>query len=180
MNIGFDLDGVLYKWHEALYTYLICFKNVKVPYEEFWSDTNLKNGYLTYGEDCWYNWTRLPTLVSCESPKPTHVKFLNNLAKKHEIYYITHRPEEVHLSTLLWIKKSGFPYPENVLFPQMGSDKTFEIRQYEIGVYVDDRDKIVRKMQGLTNAYLVMQPWNESGRDGLNCISDVTELEGVI
>lgn len=179
MNIGFDLDGVLYRWHESLYNYLVCFKNLKVPYHVFWSDTNKVDGYLTYGEEYWYNWTRLPNLVTNQGAKSSHVKFLNSLAKNHTIYYITHRPPEVHFSTKLWVEKSKFPHPENVLFPEMGSDKSFEIRQYEIKLYVDDRDKIVRKLSTLTDTYLVMQPWNESGRDGLKCISDVTDLETV-
>ena len=178
MNIGFDLDGVLYRWHESLYTYLVCFEGLKLPYEVFWSDTNTKDGYLTKQES-FYNWTRMPNLVSNQMAKPSHVHFLHKLAKNHTIYYITHRPEEVRLSTKRWLEKSDFPFTENLLFPDLSSDKSFEIRKYEIRLYVDDRDKIIRKISTITDAYLVKQPWNQNGREGLKCISDITDLETV-
>jgi len=120
----------------------------------------------------------MPDLVSNMMPKRNHVDFLNRIAKKHTIYYLTHRPEEVRFSTKTWLEKSKFPFVENLVFPE-SQNKDYEIRKYEIDLYVDDRDRIVRALDKLTNVYLVKQPWNTTGREGLKCISDVLELESL-
>jgi hypothetical protein len=176
MNIGFDLDGVLYRWHEALYRELTLFHGLKEDYHTFW-----KYDYRTmYDDKCWYNFTRLEHLVSCQFPNKEHVKFLNELAKNHTIFYLTHRPEEVRFSTKLWLEKSKFPHVENLIFPQLGGDKSFEIRQLELDIYCDDRDAIVKSASKLCDAYLVEQPWNEEKRDGLKCIPNIMSLQTLL
>jgi hypothetical protein len=175
-NIGFDLDGVLYRWHQSLYTYLVVYEKLPLSYEAFWSDANLVDGYLTR-QKSFHNWTRMPDLVSNMAPKRKHVEFLNKLSEKYGIYYLTHRPEEVHFSTRLWLEKWKFPQVENLIFPEMGSDKTYEIRKFEIGLYADDREGIAKATNKITNTYLVKQPWNTTGREGLKCITDILELE---
>jgi uncharacterized HAD superfamily protein len=173
VNIGFDLDGVLYRWHEALYRELTLFYGLNEDYHTFWKEDYHK----IYDSKCWYNFVRWEHLVSCQFPNPEHVKFLNELAINHNIFYLTHRPDEVHFSTVQWLTKNHFPQIENLIFPPLESDKSFEIRQLEIDVYCDDRENIVRTASKLCDAYLVEQPWNEDKREGLKCIPNILSLK---
>ena len=176
MNIGFDLDGVLYRWHEALYRELALFHNLKEDYYTFWRGRY----HVIYDDNCWHNFVRWEHLVSCQFPNPKHVEFLNDLSKNNNIFYITHRPEEVRFSTKLWLEKSKFPQIENLIFPELASDKSFEIRQLELDIYCDDREGIIKSASKLCDAYLVEQPWNENGREGLKCIPNILSLRGVV
>jgi len=164
MNIAFDLDGVIYPWHEAVHTYLRTQYGESVPaFEELWKDP-----YKYFSEEKWKFIATIPLLYSTRFPRPDIVLFLQELDRKgHTLYYITNRNLDLELTTLMYLNSYNFPQTNNLIHT---SDKVQYIRILELDVIVDDRPELLEKFSSICTTYGVSQPYNKSKREYLESI----------
>lgn len=168
MNIAFDLDGVLYPWHEALYNYLNLTKRSWTP--TCWEFYREIDKYVSEDEVEYIR--TIPTLYSCFLPSNEMLNMLKILNEAgHTIYYITSRPNDsVKTTTQIYIDKYKFPQSQNLIFSM---DKTHEIRILEIDVIVEDRPENLEKFSSLCRTIGISQPWNDRKRDYLESLGVV-------
>ena len=151
-NIGFDIDGVLYPWHTAVDTYLKAYCNIDAGID-LW-----KNPLKYISPQFADNLCRMEDLCTKFIPDKDMLDVLWKLSEKHNIYYITSRPDDVKTATEMYFQKYGFPQNYNLTFTK---DKSFWVKYYEIDLFVEDRDKFALELKDITNVVLVRQPWNE-------------------
>jgi uncharacterized HAD superfamily protein len=167
LSIGLDLDGVLVNWHRAVYTYTVAFNNEKRTYEQFWRE------YRTMPKSFW-EITEWPDLY--EKCMPTQdvldtLKYLDS--EGHTLYYITHRTETCRRVTEKYVNK-WFPQSMNLVLTK---DKGKYVRLYKIDIFVEDRECNANELKNLCKVLFMKQPWNEGYRDGLTCISKLSDIK---
>ena len=172
MNLGFDLDGVLYPFHKVLYDYLVMFHGLEDDYVTFWSDYE-----SYYSEDLYSNLVKIETMYSkCLADKDI-IDMLNRLNKENQIFYITCRPKEINFVTRNWLEVYKFPDTCNLIFT---SNKLTAVCANHIEYYVEDRLQYAKELNNFTNLILVRLPHNMP--DGLTFrnIGYVTEFENLL
>jgi len=162
MNVGTDLDGVLYPWHLAVYRYLCEIGKISdVSNNDFWS-----NYKLYVSEDYMEYIATLPFLYNRIIISPDIVKKLRILESLGtSIYYVTGRPLSVSFSTENFLKRYDFPQRQNLIFSK---DKSSICKQMEIDFFVEDQ---AEKMQSLLNnckVYGIRQPYNIKDEERLS------------
>jgi len=177
MIIGIDLDGVLYNWHQAVYTELSIYWNLDVEFTEFWSGM-----YKTYkNEMFWDNLVKLKHLYSNQPPDQRNVDLVNLLSGKHTIYYVTNRPKEVYDVTLNWLKRYEFPSVKNLVFTD---DKLVACNSLGITKFVEDRTaNIDRLLSGDIEVYIIRQPYNQDDLykfPTCRVVNNFYDLKGII
>jgi len=171
--IGFDLDGVLYPFHEAFYRELVAHCGLKESYWDFWTKSYLgwdKDGRFT-------NLTRLPHLFTSGVIMPSNLRTLWKLSKMYDIIYITRRMPEINYWTGYWLKKNDVPFYENYL---QTNDKLATVGEQKCAYYVEDRGVEATALSKITDVFLLKQPWNLNDRNGYTCIDNLQELEGIL
>lgn len=170
MNLGFDLDGVLYPWHSSVYRYFVEFKNYKDSYSEFW--TNYWH-IPSVQEDVVYL-TTVPLFCEDANPIEGGLQLLNYLdSLGHTLHYITNRPEEVVYATQHYLQKQKFPQYENLY---IGKDKPIYARSVNLNLFVDDREKNIIDMTPVCLSLLMAQPWNKDYQDKYPTIYNISEV----
>jgi uncharacterized HAD superfamily protein len=168
--IAFDIDGVLYPWQKAVYSYLTE-QNRKIPnYSEFWknADTILTKQELDFLLD-------LPMLYDKMFPEKGLVEYLQKLSDAgHTIYYITARHPVVEMTTELYLSRYKFPQTRNLI---ISSEKDKYARLLEIDVFVEDQYKYAEKLKDVCKVVLRKQPWNEQYQEEFACIDTIPELD---
>lgn len=150
MNIGFDLDGVIYDWHLAVFSFLKY--ELELPVESIDKIFEVINSEIFLD-----NIVSLPFLYNRFSPRKDEVEFLNRLSKNHTIFYITYRPKNVFLSTYKWLKTYKYPDVDNLIFSE---NKSIDIRINDISLFVEDRPFIVEQIKNVTNCILMNRFYN--------------------
>jgi 5'(3')-deoxyribonucleotidase len=171
--IGFDLDGVLYSFHDVFYRELVAHDNLKMGYTEFWKAAE----GLWNGDSKYHNLTRLPHLFTSAVINSDNLRTLWKLSKMYDIIYITKRQPEIHFWTGQWLKKSGVPFYENYL---LTDNKLVTVEKAKCGYYVEDRAIEAQPLSEITTVFMVRQPWNLNDRNGYTCIDNLQELEGIL
>lgn len=151
--IGFDLDGVLYNWHDAVYTYFKIYESYRGSYNEFWktyfhSLPKTKQDFITNIIDLYYK----------ISPQDGVLELLNSLSKKHDIFYITSRPIESERITEKYLKDFSFPFRQNLVFSK---EKDIAVRLHNVDIFFDDSISVVKSIDKSCASVLIKQPWNE-------------------
>lgn len=83
MNIACDLDGCLYFWHRAVYTYCVTYRNETRSYFDFWRQ------YKSFPKEFWAITEQTDLYDKCIPTKDV-LDTLNSLdSQGHTIYYIT-------------------------------------------------------------------------------------------
>jgi uncharacterized HAD superfamily protein len=174
LKLGFDLDGVLYDFHRALYTELQIYENIQQTYQDFWTA-----GYKTYRNNKWWdNIIQLKHIYGTQPAKKEVVELVNNLSKKYDIYYISNRPATVFDATKNWLTRFRFPKVENLI---QTTDKRSVVQSLGISIFVEDRLENVDKLKDICKVYVVRQPYNEAYLDGYeNIINSVMDLKGLL
>lgn len=174
MNIGFDIDGVLYPWHGSIYRYFTEFKNYADSYTEFWTHywhIPSVQEYISY-------LTTVP--IFCEDSNPVNgaLELLNSLdSEGHTIHYITNRPDEVILATHHYLQSHKFPQNENLY---IGKDKPTYARGVNLNLFIDDREKNIIEMTPVCLSILVAQPWNVDYQDKYPTIHNIREVRSFV
>jgi uncharacterized HAD superfamily protein len=170
--LGLDLDGNLYDWHDAAFTFYQYELGYEKSYGEFWEEVNLwskeKQDYLV----------SLPFLYDCKVPPQSVIDFLN-YANEHadDIYYITNRPEELERVTLRYFRRYDFPYPNNLF---MTGDKATTCRYLGVTHFLDDHVKHVKAVDGIADAYLMAKPWNREFQEDYKTVHSLKEFQDAI
>lgn len=155
MKIAFDLDGVLYPWHEAVYSFLKEMNKIKntETFYEFWY--NYKK-YLDESEIKYL--ASLEHLYNRMVPNKTVINAVQKLSDKgHTIYYITKRPESCRFVTEKFIQKF-FPQSNNVVI--VSDNKAKEALLLEIDIFIEDQINSAEELYGICDVYIISRPWN--------------------
>jgi len=173
MNIGLDLDGVIYRWHESLYRYFCEQKGYEGTIYDFW---------LHYVQErpseFWDYYVSLPLLYWDTSPRPDVLEFLPKIAKLGTIYYLTHRPEEVKTVTGKFFDFYDLPFKENVIFTK---DKQTYARFLGLDVFVDDLAKNIDDVSKVVkNTYLFRTVHNIPVQDSYKNVGTFKELYKIL
>lgn len=170
VRIGFDVDGVLYGWHERVYEYMKSAYGFRGTMGKLFVDLNNPK---IYGEGFIKQIVEKKEFYS-GAPYKLAVSFLEELARDYELHYITARPLPTTTLTKAWFKEWKFPYQENVVV--VTGDKSAEVLERRLTYYVEDRDKYALELKDLTKIILVRKPWNEHIQDQFDCVDSVLEL----
>jgi len=168
--LALDIDGPLYPYHEALYTFCQYELNYGGEFEEFWLDY-IHNSCTERQEYL----IGLPIPYETHLPSKKTLEFLN-YAKENadDIYYITHRPIELERITKRYFRRYDFPYPENIIFT---GDKVTACRYVGATHFLDDFGHQVEKVSAVTDAYLFAKPWNREYQDSLKTVYSLKEFQ---
>ena len=155
-----DLDGVVYRWHSAVYEYFKLYKDYQGTYNRLWS---IDHKYIKDSE--WEFLTNIDFLYSCECPTPDCLSFLDNVKYRFDIYYVTNRPDYVKLTTEQYLRRYKFPFRYNLIFTQ---DKVNTARRLQADYFLEDRIDNAEALRKVTNVVLMAQPYNKEHWDTFN------------
>ena len=169
-NIGLDLDGVLYDWHGVIYDHIKWKEDIPEDYKEFWRKAKKEDYY----RDLLENLVEIPIFYTRKDILPSVLKVVNEIAKKHRIYYITTRPESARRATISWLERCNLPYAENVIITQ---NKRPYIAMLECDYFVDDKHETIDDIKDVTNAILFKSTYMyDEDVEGYNYIESLDEL----
>lgn len=171
--LGLDMDGCLYDWHGAVYTYFQYMENYDKDYDTFWLDfiRNLPQSRQDYI-------VSLPFLYEATSPRKSVMSFLNYCKDNDvEVYYITHRPESVERVTRRYMRNNNFPFLDNLF---MTGDKGSACRYLGITHFLDDHIKHIKAVQGIAETYLMSQPWNREWQEEYRTVHGIKEFQEAV
>ena len=172
MNLGLDIDGVVYKYQEALYSEMVALYNVKCSYEEFWNEE-----MKSYGKIKQSNLVELKHIYSKIPPPKEWAVCLQKLAKIHNLFYVTARPDSVRWTTYDTFTKWGYPNVDRIYFTE---DKLGVCLLEDCDIFVEDRDKYIDQLKDNVRVVVIAQPWNREYQDKFMTINSILELEGVL
>ncbi len=174
MNIGFDLDGVLYPWQEVIHKYCL---DHNITHDS--DETKFWTSWAKANEGIMSELVLISEFYHRSSPYPGVIEMLLRLAKKHTIYYITGRPKSVEAETFKYLLEWGFPSPTNLMFV---SNKARAIQKMEIKAYAEDRIELAMSMCLFTKTFLVTRPYNKAFvvPDNITRVDSVLAVERLI
>lgn len=168
MNIGFDLDGVLVDWHNALLSELRCFGS-------FYN--TMQDLILGMSSRKFDFFTSLPFLYTRPVPNKRDLEILDKIASKHEIFYITARPESARLSTENYLHRYKFPFSHNLIMVN-GITKSNAINDNNIVLFLEDRPEFIEEILANSSGCLPVlfsREWN-IGFNYSHTVSSVEEF----
>lgn len=167
-KFGFDMDGVLYDWFEALKPTFNIFGYHFEDKEDLYDFFNRKNDLFKN------NIISMPFTYSTLNPHKSIIDTVNFLGRKYEIFYITYRPKESYLGTIRWLKENKFPCYENLI---MSNNKAIDIRINKIDFFVEDREDIIKEIIGITNVIQKINFYTKNIVEGIyKSIYNITDL----
>ena len=173
MNLGFDLDGVLYPWHEKVHREMLHRGETTESFDKFWQE-----GWLRMKEEnrvLYMNYVNDPLMYSSSAPYYTVEDLLNSWKNQgHKIWYITQRPLHLKFVTESWVKRWKFPYPENLI--RVEESKKLPVIENEIDLFVEDAIRHAEELKNYTKVILIKRPYNKEIQKEFITISNVTEL----
>ena len=167
MNIGFDLDGVLYDWHDVIYTYCVDREGYVGSASQFWED------YREFPVDKKLNFEKTSIFFSKKIPSKVVIDFLNEISKDNTLFYITARKEDVRLTTEMYLEKYNFPNNGNLFFTD---DKATHVKLLDIDIFVDGFPAHIDSIGNSAETYLVERPWNKDVSHKYNAIVSILEI----
>lgn len=180
MVVGFDIDGVLYPWHERIWEWYKDNHNENMTFKDFW---RVPDGFIAKHEGTILvdNLVQIPFIYNntiVNESVVNAVKRINNISTN--IYYITARPTELKRATKKWLKTNGFPRPENLVFSDdFGDGKVTAVKRFGCNYYVEDRiGHALDISESGIPVFLVNQPYN-IGHEINNNIKRVQDVQDV-
>lgn len=154
MNIGIDIDGVLYDWITPAYEYLVAKHGLIIPFEEFWlNETNI------YSKKFWKELYKEKSLLDCYPPSLNLLKEIQLLGYKVNIFYVSSRPKEIEFATRCWLIKYGFPCADQVYLTK---NKVNVIKKLGIDVFVEDQLHWIEKISKIIPVFIVDTFYNQT------------------
>lgn len=170
--LGLDLDGCLYDWHSAVYTYYQYEKDYGGDFKEFWLEYIPSLPKETQDYIC-----ALPFLYDSIIPSCAVMDFLNYAKERSEIYYITHRPDSVETITRRFLRRYDFPSQDNLYIT---GDKVTACRLLGVTHFLDDFPKHVLACSAVADSYLMAKPWNLEFRDDFKTVYGIKEFQKAV
>lgn len=167
--LALDCDGVLYPYHESLYTFCQYELNYCGTFEDFWLDyiqnaSKERQDYLI----------GLPIPYETSVPTKEVIEFLSYANENAQIYYITHRPEELERITRRYFRRYNFPQQDNLFIT---GDKVTACRYLGVTHFVDDFVKHVKAVSAVADAYLMAKPWNKEFQNDFKTVHSLREFQ---
>ena len=131
-RIGFDIDGVLYPWHELIHEYFRYFHNTKQSYDDFWIEAEQSTDPDT--ETIMKSMALMLDVYEKRVVDGDIVKTLDKLDKEYDIFYITNRPDDAKFVTRQWFSRSKLPAQDNIIFVDGRCKLVITVRAYRVGV----------------------------------------------
>jgi uncharacterized HAD superfamily protein len=153
IKISFDLDGVLYPFHDIVYDYVrrIYGEGTDLDPYSFWEWFNIRS-------ELWQsNIIRTLDIYDKAIPSKELLNRLELLSKHLEIFYITSRPLELQFVTRSYLDRYKFPHSYNLFF---SDDKSIPVIENDIDIHVEDRIKHIDEVLPFCKVLLISQPWN--------------------
>lgn len=181
---GFDIDGVLYPWHQLAYRWAIDALDMDISYEEFWG----KEGFIHKidKEEEWAifrsNLINNPVLYNCVSIPEAFVEAVwkINTIFDGKTCYLTSRPMGVETSTSRLLVSNGLPNPDKLYFSR-SSPKSMLVKELGITHYVEDHRKHIIDLEGkLKQLFMVEHVYNSYLETTAIRINDVTDIPALI
>ncbi len=151
-RIGFDLDGVLYPWHDVVYD---LYKNTDYiggdDRKSFWKEFLKNEGSIFV---C--NILADMSLFGKYQMNTKIKDMLNRLKKNYDIFFVSQRPNEVYIITIRWLKDVGL-YEDNLY---LTDDKTVMSRILNLDYFVEDRPGNVDQLKSIVKTFIVSAPFN--------------------
>lgn len=158
-RLGFDIDGVLYPWHEIILEQFIV--EGRVPPDSMVGDI--------FGQGKYFD--SLPKRIQSQYLydgiyHSEHViregvlDVINVLKKDHDIFYVTARPMNLTAVTRAWAWSIGLPNAHEHLYLADGGKKAV-VRALGITTFVEDNVKYVGQLVDVCSVVLLTRPWNE-------------------
>jgi uncharacterized HAD superfamily protein len=166
--IGLDLDGVIYPFHEALYTYAQYELDYEGTFREFWN--SFVNEFSTEKKDYLVS---IPIVYEQTVPSKETMELLANLTSDSELFYITGRALDLERVTRRYLSRYHFPKQDNLIF---SADKITTCRLYGVTHFLDDFPHIVRDVQNVCDAYVMWKPWFQDRLEGLKVVRSLKEF----
>lgn len=178
MIVGFDIDGVLYPWHEVAWRWYADNVDSDMSYKGFWTVPGGwidKNDYSTMI----FNIVDNVTLFSKKTVKPRildSVKRIDNISD--DIFYITGRPQAAKSITRKWLKDNGFPKHKQLLFSDDVGGKDIALRMTGCDYYAEDRAHYIKELSEIAIIFAVLQPYNRNFNynDRVILVQDVQDM----
>jgi len=159
-RLAFDLDGVLYPWHEIMLEQFIV--EGRLPVESTVGDL--------FGHGNYFD--KLPKKVRSEYLRDPSYYFepvlregawevISALKDTWEIFYITARYSSVEAVTRAWTWNMGLPRSPENLYVVNGGNKRAVAQALGITVFVEDNLKYVEQLWDICSVVLLTRPWNE-------------------
>lgn len=168
--LGLDLDGVLYDWHDAVFTYFQYEMGYSEDYLSFWTKyipslSKEKQDYIV----------SIPILYETKIPSSSIMEFLKFASENAgSIYYITSRALELDRITRRYIRKYDFPFQDNLIFT---NDKATACRLYGVTHFLDDFVIHVKSTSKVAESYLMAKPWNKEYQEELPTVFSLKEFK---
>lgn len=173
MNLGFDLDGVLYPWHEKVWSILTNDEIISSSFDEYWDKE-----WIVMREEkptLFMNFVNDPLMYSCMSPYSGVRSFLLDLKHKgHKIWYVTQRSKHLDFTTRAWVRHSQLPFEDNVI--RVEGSKRRTIIEKEIDLFVDDATRHAEDLKDFTKVILVRRPYNKEIQKNFDSVNSVLQV----
>jgi len=158
-KLGFDMDGVLYPWHEMVVEDMIVKGHVP-------KGTTV-GGFFNYPEGIMHRFSidmqqsLVKNAIYYIRPflRDNAKQILDHLQIEWEIFYLTSRPHEVESATKAWIRRMGLPNKENVYV--LNGGKRDMAKLLGLDIFVEDRITHVDELHDICPVILVTRPWNK-------------------
>lgn len=173
MNIGFDIDGVLYPWHEKVHRDMVSKGHITNTFDKFWDKCWLE--MKDTNETLFMNYVNDPLMYSTSPPYFGTEELLYKLKRQgHLIWYITQRPKHLDFVTKSWVRRWRLPYEENLI--RVDTSKKLPVIENNIDLFIEDAIRHAEELDGFTKVILVKRPYNKDIQDDFTTINNLTEL----
>lgn len=159
-KLGFDLDGVLYPWHEIVLEELILAGGMPVG-ATVGSLFNYPSGiFHTFSPEVQDSILKNTRHYIRPFLREGAYEVLDTLRWDWDIFYITSRPHEAESPTKAWIRAMGLPYRDHVYVVNGGKRDMAEL--LGLDVFIDDRASHVDELHDICAVVLLTRPWNKN------------------
>lgn len=174
MRVGWDCDGVIYPFVQALRSVVERRTRVRRHYPEpkqwdFWEDWGMSFAEWKEHFDAGVADGSLFTWGS-----PLDHGLINQMHALHSIHFVTHRPPEARAATFSWFRQHAIRY-DSLTFTE---DKT----EVDTDVFIDDKPENVEALCAAgVDAVLLDRPWNRGPNSkGLHRVYTLREFRDFV
>jgi uncharacterized HAD superfamily protein len=168
VKIGFDIDGVIYDFHKAVYPALRVMSLTARDYIRFW--TCEVNGDHDVNRENWA-WLSSEAGLFCNPPIDLVVPYLQKLNERHQLYYVTSRDPELEAFTHEWFREHAIPYAE-IIF---AADKRPHMK--DLVWFVEDNPDNAKILNDHTQVILIRKDWNWHLRSMFPMYDHITQIK---
>lgn len=172
MNIGIDLDGVLYPWHDIVYQRECLDHGWNLTNSEFWS--RIHSLYSGLSEE---NLVKTRHYYGVANIDQRNLDLLNKLDKDNQLFYITSRDKELEFVTNNWMKRNNIPQRENLIFTK---DKKIHVLLNNISIFIEDNIKNALELNPYCKVVIVRSEYNKNIPHNFEIIPGFYALENLL